>query len=166
VREFAAEYHREPNRLNAARERAQIAQRDELATVERKLRKIADGVPARTPKDELLALEARKDGLAAVLKRQAPEPAPRRHPKLADLYHEKVAHLVEEMNRPELRGEASEICAALWTRSASSLRTGDSRSRSPAIWPRFWRWRTAVVNGNGPSLGETGRRQRWLRRRI
>ena len=62
----------------------------------------------RTPamKGELLALEGRKAKLDAVLG-DAPAPTIRLHPNLAEIYRDKVARLHEELNRPELREEAS-----------------------------------------------------------
>jgi hypothetical protein len=65
-REFCAEFTREINRQRGdqAGRREQLAA--ELRQVERRLRRmveaIADGVPARTLKDELLALEHRQEG--------------------------------------------------------------------------------------------------------
>jgi hypothetical protein len=110
VAEFAAEYHRELNRLNAAREDRFAQQKEELARVERQIRAIIEAVKEglRTSgmKDELLALEARKVELAAAV-RQAPPPAPRLHPRLAEIYRAKVADLQAELNRPELRAESS-----------------------------------------------------------
>jgi hypothetical protein len=63
-------------------------------------------------KEELLDLEARKVKLAAVLE-HAPAPAPRLHPKLAEMYRQKVANLQEGLNRPELRAEAAEAIRSL-----------------------------------------------------
>jgi site-specific DNA recombinase len=70
-REFCAEYMREINRLRggeSARREQLVA---ELRQIERRLRRIVDaiaeGVPARTLKDELLALEMRQDRLQAEL---------------------------------------------------------------------------------------------------
>jgi hypothetical protein len=69
LREFCAEHLRELNRVrgdgSARRDRLRL----ELTQVERRLRRsvaaIADGVSARTLKDELLALEARQEQLEA-----------------------------------------------------------------------------------------------------
>ncbi len=111
VREFAAEYHRELNRLNAAREGAYAQQKEELARVERQIRAIIEAIKdgLRTPgmKDELLALDARRTELAATV-RQAPDPAPRLHPCLADIYRDKVERLQESLNAETTRVEAAE----------------------------------------------------------
>ena len=116
VKEFAAEYHREVNRLNAAREGDHARWNDELVRVERQIRAVIEAIKdgLRTPgmKEELLALEARKQELAAKVK-QAPAPRPRLHPKLADLYRQRVDRLHEELNRPELRSEAAQALRGL-----------------------------------------------------
>ena len=116
VREFAAEYHRELNRLNAAREGAYAQQKEELARVDRQIRAIIEAIKEgmRTPgmKDELAALEARKTELAAEVK-QAPEPAPRLHPRLADVYRDKVERLRESLNAESTRAEAAEALRSL-----------------------------------------------------
>jgi site-specific DNA recombinase len=116
VKEFAAEYHRELNRLNAAREGDYERRKEELDRVERQIRAVIDAIKdgLRTPgmKEELYALEARKRGLAAEVK-QAPAPRPRLHPKLADLYRQRVDRLHEELNRTELRSEAAQALREL-----------------------------------------------------
>jgi site-specific DNA recombinase len=116
VKEFAAEYHREVNRLNAAREGEHARWDDELVRIERQIRAVIEAIKEglRTPsmKEELLALDARKQKLAAKVK-QAPSPRPRLHPKLADLYRQRVDHLHEELNRPDLRSEAAQALRGL-----------------------------------------------------
>ncbi len=116
VKEFVAEYHRELNRLNAAREGHQEEKQQELARVESQIRAIIEAIKdgLRTPgmKDELLALEARKQDLVAAVS-HAPAPAPRLHPRLTDLYLQRVERLQEELNRPALRAEAAEALRAL-----------------------------------------------------
>jgi site-specific DNA recombinase len=63
-------------------------------------------------KDELLALEARKVELAVVVK-QAPGPAPRLHPRLADIYRDKVERLRDSLNAESTRAEAAEALRGL-----------------------------------------------------
>jgi site-specific DNA recombinase len=110
VREFVAEYHRELNRLNTTREDACARHKDALARVERQIHAVIEAIKdgLRTPgmKEELFALEARKLELATAVE-HSPAPAPRLHPGLAEIYRRKVASLQEELNRPELRAEAS-----------------------------------------------------------
>ena len=116
AKEFAAEYHRELNRLNAARDENYLRRKEELDRVERQIRAIIDAIKdgLRTPgmKEELFALEVRKQKLVAEVKHAQP-PSPRLHPKLADLYRQRVEHLHDELNRPELRAEAAEALRAL-----------------------------------------------------
>jgi hypothetical protein len=87
-RDFCAEFTREINRQRGdqAGRRERLAA--ELRQIERRLRRmveaIAEGVPARTLKDELLALEHRQDQLEIELA-AAPEAEPTRlHPNLAE----------------------------------------------------------------------------------
>ena len=57
VEEFAAEYHRELNRINAARDQQRALKRDELFRVERQIRyiieAIKDGIRTSGMKDDL-----------------------------------------------------------------------------------------------------------------
>jgi len=112
VREFAAEYHRELNRLNTARDQGHVVRRGELARVERQIRSLIDAIKEgiRTPgvREELEALEAKKQELHATLKRPV-DLVPRLHPRLADLYREKVARLRDELYRNDIRTEAAEV---------------------------------------------------------
>ena len=116
TKEFAAEYHRELNRLNAARDEDCVRRKEELDRVERQIRAIIDAIKdgLRTPgmKEELFALEVRKQKLVAEVKHAQP-PSPRLHPKLADLYRQRVERPHEELNRLELRAEAAEALRAL-----------------------------------------------------
>ena len=66
-----------------------------------------DGLRTPSSKAELLALEARKAEISTEIE-QVPAPLPRLHPKLADLYQQRVERLHEELNRPELRAEAAQ----------------------------------------------------------
>ena len=112
VREFAAEYHRELNRLNTARDQGHVVRRGELARVERQIRSLIDAIKEsiRTPgvREELEALEAKKQELHATLKRPV-DLVPRLHPRLADLYREKVARLRDELYRNDILTEAADV---------------------------------------------------------
>jgi site-specific DNA recombinase len=114
---FAEEFVAEVNRLR--RDESAVAERltAEHATVERKLRKIVDaiaeGVPARTLKDELLALEQRQEELQAKLESATATPQLLLHPNLAELYRRKVADLHAALQREETRVEAAEIVRSL-----------------------------------------------------
>jgi DNA invertase Pin-like site-specific DNA recombinase len=116
VKEFIAEYHRELNRLNANREGDHAQQKSELARVDRQIRAIIeaikDGMRTSGMKDELLALEARKAQLVSETK-HVPAPAPRLHPKLADIYRDKVENLNKALNEETTRAGAAEALRAL-----------------------------------------------------
>ena len=113
---FADEFTRELNRLRNE-ERSRLDQTmSELATVERRTRKIVDaiaeGVPARALNYELLALEKQEDELKAQLARAEPA-KPLVHPSLAELYRRKVADLHEALQAEDTRAEAAEIIRGL-----------------------------------------------------
>lgn len=140
VREFAAEYHRELNRLNTARDQEHVVRRGELAGVERQIRSLIDALKEgiRTPgvREELEVLEAKKRELLAMLKRPV-DLVPQLHPRLADLYREKVARLRDELNCNDIRTEAAEVIRDLIQESGCCPRMIGSRSISRAISPRF-----------------------------
>ena len=116
VNEFIAEYHRELNRLNAGREGDHAQHKSELARVDRQIcaiiEAIKDGMRTSGMKDELLALETRKAQLVSETK-HVPAPAPRLHPKLADIYRDKVENLNKALNEESTRAEASQALRAL-----------------------------------------------------
>jgi hypothetical protein len=91
----------------------------ESAEIERIQREIAaiidaikEGLRTLSMKAELLALEARKEEISTEI-RQVPVPLSRRHPKLAELYQQRVERLHEKLNRPEVRAEAAQALHAL-----------------------------------------------------
>ncbi len=113
--EFCREYVRELNRLRMEH-RASISNgRTELAGVDREIRKliqaIKDGVPARSIKDELLSLEARKAQLQSRL--EVPEMPELLHPRMADVYREKAGSLCLALENEESRVSAAEAIRAL-----------------------------------------------------
>ena len=89
--------------------------RQELAAVEREIRKfiqaIKDGVSALSIKDELLSLEARKVELQSRL--EAPEMPELLHPRMADMYREKVGSLCLALESEESRQGAADAIRAL-----------------------------------------------------
>ena len=109
---FIAEVNR--GRMNANAERA--AAEAELAKIRRRLRQIvnaiADGISARTLKDELLALEAREDVLKAKFEATS-EQKVLLNPGMADLYRARVANLHEALARPGAGQEAVEAIRSL-----------------------------------------------------
>jgi hypothetical protein len=113
--DFCREYVRELNRLRMEHRAGLSSARTELATVEREIRKlvqaIKDGVSALSIKDELLSLEARKAELQSRL--NAPEMPELLHPRLADVYREKVGSLCSALESEESRTGAVDALRAL-----------------------------------------------------
>jgi site-specific DNA recombinase len=162
---FVDEFIRETNRLRSTESGKADRAKADLAAIDRRLKKIvdaiADGVPARALKDELIALEARQDELRSVLAQPASN-KPLLHPNLAELYLRKVADLAAGLEQPETRGEASLIlrplveAILLWYRTMACC-----ASRCAASWRAFWPWRTAK---NPPRIFATGwSKSSWLR---
>ena len=95
-KEFCAEFVKEVNRLRQDQTAQRSALEAELARIDRRIRKIvdaiADGVPARSLKDELLGLEARQDQVKAKLA-ASPEPKVYLAPGMAEIYRQKIGEL-------------------------------------------------------------------------
>jgi site-specific DNA recombinase len=113
---FADEFTREFNRQQAVAGGRVGQAKAELAGIERRLKNIAgaiaDGMPARTLKEQLATLEARQDELQGLLAK--PEPVlPLIHPNLAEVYRRKVAALQEALAQEPGRTEAMEIVRSL-----------------------------------------------------
>jgi site-specific DNA recombinase len=89
--------------------------RTELAAVEREIRTlvqaIKDGVSALSIKDELLKLEARKAELQSRL--DAPEMPELLHPRMSDVYREKVGSLCLALENEDSRTGAADAIRAL-----------------------------------------------------
>lgn len=113
--DFCREYVRELNRLRMEHRAGLSSARAELTTVEREIRKlvqaIKDGVSALSIKNELLSLEARKAELQSRL--NAPEMPELLHPRMADVYREKVGSLCSALQNEESRTSAVEAIRAL-----------------------------------------------------
>ncbi len=113
--DFCHEYVRELNRLRMEHRAGLSSARTELTRVEREIHKlvqaIKDGVSALSIKDELLSLEARKAELQSRL--EAPEMPELLHPRMADMYREKVGSLCLALESEESRQGASDAIRAL-----------------------------------------------------
>lgn len=113
--DFCREYVRELNRLRMEHRAGLSSARSELAAVEREIRKlvqaIKDGVSALSIKDELLSLETRKAELQSRL--NAPEMPELLHPRMADVYREKVGSLCLALESEESRTSAADAIRAL-----------------------------------------------------
>src|SRR5262249_20135875 len=114
--EFCQEFTREMNRLRMAARANLTAAEHELGRVRSEIGKLVqalkDGVPASVVKDDLIKLEARQ---ADVQKQpdRINEPPPLLHPKMADLYRQKVTELAKALEHEESRIEASEALRGL-----------------------------------------------------
>ena len=95
-KEFCAEFIKEVNRLRQDQAGQRSALEAELARVARRLRKIVDaiaeGVSARSLKDELMGLEAREDEIKVKLA-ATPEPKVYLAPNMAEIYRARVDEL-------------------------------------------------------------------------
>jgi hypothetical protein len=113
--DFCREYVRELNRLRMEHRAGVSNARTELAAIEREIRKlvqaIKDGVSALSIKDELFSLESRKAELQSRL--NAPEMPELLHPRMADVYREKVGSLCLALDSEESRTGAVEAIRAL-----------------------------------------------------
>jgi site-specific DNA recombinase len=113
--DFCREYVRELNRLRMEHRASLSHGRQELASVEREIRKliqaIKDGVSAVSIKDELLSLEARKAELQSRL--DAPEMPELLHPRMSDVYREKVRSLCLALEAEDSRMGAADAIRAL-----------------------------------------------------
>src|SRR5439155_27110108 len=101
VAEFTRAFHKEVNSKNREAESRYDASRRELAQISRNFENvmaaIEAGIYTTTTRDRLVELEQRKAELEAV--RPVP-PSPRLHPKLPEIYREKVSRLAEALNDP------------------------------------------------------------------
>jgi site-specific DNA recombinase len=113
--DFCREYVRELNRLRMEHRAALSSARTELARVEREIRKlvqaIKDGVSALSIRDELLSLETRKAELQSRL--EAPEMPELLHPRMSDVYREKVGSLCLALESDASRTGAADAIRAL-----------------------------------------------------
>ena len=116
VEEFIRGFHEELNRQNLANELQKAHDQTELLRTTRRLKglydAIADGLRSPGLNEQLLELETRQTELSRLVQ-SAPVPAPRFHPKLAEVYRTTVADLHAALDNPEARTEAAEILRGL-----------------------------------------------------
>ncbi len=119
--QFVAEVTREIN-SGRMKDGAELdAMRGELNRVLRRLKAIVDaiagGAAVRSLKDELVALEARREALEDKLARAARDPQPLIHPGLAEAYRRRIAELHEALTHdaddPELVEEVRSLVEAI-----------------------------------------------------
>jgi site-specific DNA recombinase len=115
VREFIRAFQEEANR--AAREQDQKFKSDrmQLHLVERKIAgivtSIEEGRYSRVLGDRLAELEHQQEQLR--LRLSETPTSVRLHPRLADIYADKVRELEQSLNDPAIRGEAAEVLRSL-----------------------------------------------------
>jgi site-specific DNA recombinase len=113
---FCEEYARHMNALTSEHNAAREGARAELSKVNRDLDRLVqaliDGTPARTVKDRMAQLEARKDVLEAQLA-EGEEMKVTMHPSMAGRYRERVANLRAALTDEKRKAEAAEIMRTL-----------------------------------------------------
>ncbi len=130
VRTLIEEFQAEANRLHAEQQAEITAKRSRLQAVERKiagiLAAIEDGNYNRSLTERLGDLEGEQETLQRELA-QIPDQPPtlRLHPRLAEVYADKVARLEEALNDPAIKTEAAEIMRGLIDRIELSPREDD-----------------------------------------
>ncbi len=116
VREFIRAFQEEANRAAAEREHQFRADRLQLESVERKIAGIVaaveDGNYSRALGDRLAELE-RQQELLRGRRSEAPPSIVRLHPRLAEIYAEKVLQLEKALNDPGIRDEAGHVLRSL-----------------------------------------------------
>ncbi|MEQ8694527.1 MAG: recombinase family protein [Gammaproteobacteria bacterium] len=113
---FAEEFIQEVNRLRIDGSVERRKQEQDLEKVSAKIKRlvsaIADGIDAKSVKDELLELEAKQEDLKQLL--SEPKSAePLLHPNLAEVYRAKVADLHTSMNADDTKNKAFELIRSL-----------------------------------------------------
>jgi site-specific DNA recombinase len=113
---FCEEYTRHMNVLTREHNAAREGARAELGKVNRDLDRlvqaILDGAPARTVRDRMAQLEARKELLEAQLA-QGEDVKVVPHPNMARIYREQVADLRTALTDEDCRAEAAQILRTL-----------------------------------------------------
>jgi site-specific DNA recombinase len=116
VREFMRAFHEEANRAGAERERQSAADRQQLDSITRKIARIVtaveEGDNSRALRDRLADLEKQQELVEAQLSERRPSTV-RLHPRLAEVYAEKIQHLDIALNDPAIRSEAAEVLRSL-----------------------------------------------------
>jgi len=116
VREFIRAFQEEINQTAAKHERQFKAERRQLETIERKITSIVaaieEGNYSRALGDRLSDLERQQETLRA-RQSETPPSTVRLHPRLTEIYAEKVQQLEKALNDPDIRQEAAEVLRGL-----------------------------------------------------
>ena len=112
VREFIRAFQEEMNRTNAEREQQFTADRQQLDSIRRKIAGIVSAIEegnySRALGDRLADLEKQQAMLEARLS-EVPPSTVRLHPRLAEVYAEKIQQLEQTLNDPVIRAAAAEV---------------------------------------------------------
>ena len=115
VREFIRAFQEEANRTAREQDQHSKADRIQLQLVERKITGIVTAVEegrySRVLGDRLSELESQHEQLRLRLSESPTSVRP--HPRLADIYANKVRELERSLNDPAIRGEAAEVLRSL-----------------------------------------------------
>ncbi len=115
VREFIQVFHEEANRAAREQDQRLKADRIHLQLLERKITEIVTAVEegrySRVLGDRLSELESQQEELRLRLS-ESPTSV-RLHPRLADIYANKVRELERSLNDPAIRGEAAGVLRSL-----------------------------------------------------
>ncbi|WP_313352174.1 recombinase family protein [Paracoccus sp. (in: a-proteobacteria)] len=116
---FVEEYRKAFNAAAGDRSGAQDNATRELKQIEKKitgiLAAIEDGMYHPSMKAKMADLENRKTRLTAFLEDSPEPPALRLHPRLSDLYREKIANLSKALQEPGMKLEATQLLRSLIT---------------------------------------------------
>jgi len=128
VREFVRAFQEEVNRTNAEREEQFRADRQQLDSIKRKIAGIVSAIEegdySRALGERLASLEKQQELLEGRLS-EAPPSTVRLHPRLAEVYAEKIQQLEKALNDPAIRAEAADVLRSLIDRI--DLRPGSDR---------------------------------------
>ena len=116
VREFIQAFQEEVNRTTAERDQQFRADQQQLESIKRKIAGIVGAIEerdySRALGDRLADLEKQQELLEARLS-DTPPSTVRLHPRLAEVYAEKIQQLEKTLNDPAIRAEAADVLRCL-----------------------------------------------------
>ena len=140
----------------------------ELQSLERKIASIVaaieEGKYSRALGDRLADLERQRD-LISARKVENPQGTIRLHPRLADVYAEKIPQLEEALNEPSIERKpqkCSDHSSIEWN-CVLEPRARGSKPSSMATWSKFWDFATRMRKENSLNGCPQEVNCRWLR---
>ena len=169
VREFIRAFQEEMNRTNAERAQQFRADRQQLDFITRKIAGIVSAIEegnySRALGDRLADLEKQQELLEARLSEDPPSTV-RLHPRLAEVYAEKVQQLEQALNDPAIRAEAADVLRSLIDRIDLRPR-GEGQGIAATLHGDLAQIlalaTTPAANKNSPKPKLRGVNCRWLR---